>query len=67
MKLLLIPIFATAYFVHSFVQSYVSLTFQFQSYHYFTLTSRGDYTFFSGLSDIQAALLDKTAIPNSLS
>ena len=66
-KLLLIPIFATAYFVHSFVQSYLSLDFQNQSYHYFTLTSRGDYTFFSGLASIQSALLDKTSIPNSLS
>lgn len=66
-KLLLIPILATAYFVHSFAESYVNLNFQYQSYHYFFLTSQGDYNFYSGLAQIQNALLTNAPVPNSLS
>jgi hypothetical protein len=67
LKLLLIPLLATAYFVHAFAQSYASLAFQHQSYHYFFLTSQGDYNFYSGLSQIQTALLTNSPVPNSLS
>lgn len=66
-KLLLIPLFAVAFFVHSFVQSYTSLAFQQQSYHYFFLTSQGDYTFYSGLADIQNALLTNSTPNTALS
>ena len=67
MKLLIIPIFACAYFIHSFVISYVHLNFQLQSYHYFFLTSQADYNFYSGLSSIQSSLINKTPMPNFLS
>lgn len=51
-KLLLIPLIATAFFLHSFLQSYFNLTFQSNSYHYFFLTSLGDYQFYSGLAQV---------------
>ncbi len=66
-KLLIIPIFACAYFIHSFVVSYIHLNFQLRSYHYFFLTSQADYNFYTGLSSIQSSLINKTPIENSLS
>lgn len=52
-RLLIIPFFAVAYFIHSFVLSYVNLNFQANSYHYFFETAAGDYKFYSGLAAIQ--------------
>jgi len=66
-KLLLIPICASAFFIHSFVLSYLNLQFQASSHHYFFQTSAGDYQFFSGLSQVQQALLTNSPLPTSLS
>jgi len=62
-KLMLIPLFSIAYFIHSFALSYLNLTFQANSYDYFFQTAAGDYQFYSGLAKIQSAILTNNTIP----
>ncbi len=64
---MLIPLFSAAFFLQTFITSYISLTFQASSYDYFSLTSLGDYKFFSGLAKIQDSLIKNTTIPTGLS
>jgi hypothetical protein len=67
LRLLIIPIVGLGFFIHSFVTNYLNLSFQASSYHYFFLTSQGDYTFYSGLASIQAATLSSQPLPVSAS
>jgi hypothetical protein len=67
LKLLFIPLCASAFFIHSFVVSYLNLQFQADAHHYFYQTSVGDYQFFSGLAKVQQALLTNSPLPTSLS
>jgi hypothetical protein len=63
----MVPLCASAFFVHSFLLSYLNLQFQSNSHHYFFETSVGDYQFFSGLAKVQDALLTNSPLPTSLS
>lgn len=57
LKVLLIPLLAQAFFIESFIKSYISLHFMHESVPYVVLTSQADYNFYKGIGIIQTAVL----------
>lgn len=45
------------YYIHSFAFNQSSLVFEKAANEYYSLTSLGDYYFYSGLAEIQSAVL----------
>lgn len=56
-KILLIPLLAQAFFIQSFMSSYTSLQFMYDSIPYVALTSKADYIFYKGIGVVQNAIL----------
>jgi hypothetical protein len=58
-KILLIPLLAQAFLIQSFLESYTSLKFMYDSIPYIALTSKADYILYSSIGVIQTAILNR--------
>ncbi len=58
-KILIIPILAQAFFIQSFLESYMALNFMYKSIPYVAFTSQADEIFYGGIGVVQNAILNK--------
>ena len=66
LKVLLVPLFFLGYFIHSYVLTKTSLTFQKAAIPYFRLSASADYILYSDFSEILTAFLDPSDPPDGL-